>query len=491
MQAKFYRKDGLTVLVLLLALIPMMFMPFQDTSEPRYAEMARIMYSTGDWITPWFEPGVPFWGKPSLSYWAQAIGMHIFGVNEFAARFPAWLCMVFSLLALRFSVARVYGTSVAQWSILIYASMVLSAINTGAVLTDPYLALGTTLIFSSFLLCMQPNVQSQSSRIWAYLGFLGLVIGLLAKGPLTLVLVGVPIAVYLAWHKTRWQQFFKVYPWVSGLILTMVLVLPWYIMAEIKTPGFLRYFIWGEHVLRFIEPGWQGDLYGTAHLRPHGTIWLYAMAATLPWWPFVVFLMIKRAMGGHSKEQMTKLRAMPLLSFVLAFSLTCAVFFTFSSNILWTYLLPSLAATAVLFAYIIDMKIDTQLIGSNCLIKAPYLAMVFPLLTILLVLVGTVQPNIWRTEKGIVAYAQQSPTMDLYYYQERPFSARFYSQEGVKLLDESQLNSDLAPSEPYFLAVKKSNVTTFKDKQNLVLKEVFDSKRYQLFKVMPEARTFN
>ena len=36
-------------------------LPFADTTEPRYAEMARIMAENGDWITPWFDIGVPFW----------------------------------------------------------------------------------------------------------------------------------------------------------------------------------------------------------------------------------------------------------------------------------------------------------------------------------------------------------------------------------------------------------------------------------------------
>ncbi len=48
-------------------------LPFADTTEPRYAEMARIMAETGDWITPWFDIGVPFWGKPPLSFWSQAL----------------------------------------------------------------------------------------------------------------------------------------------------------------------------------------------------------------------------------------------------------------------------------------------------------------------------------------------------------------------------------------------------------------------------------
>src|SRR3546814_19722372 len=72
-------------------------------------------------------------------------------------------------------------------------------------------------------------------------------------------------------------------PWLKGLLLTAALSLPWYILAEIKTPGFLDYFIVGEHFRRFLDPGWTGDLYGTAHKQAYGTIWYYWLQASFPW----------------------------------------------------------------------------------------------------------------------------------------------------------------------------------------------------------------
>lgn len=66
----------------------MILVPVKDTTEARYAEIARKMLETGDWITPQFEYGVPFWGKPPLHTWLSAAGMGAFGVNEFAARLP-------------------------------------------------------------------------------------------------------------------------------------------------------------------------------------------------------------------------------------------------------------------------------------------------------------------------------------------------------------------------------------------------------------------
>jgi 4-amino-4-deoxy-L-arabinose transferase-like glycosyltransferase len=44
--------------------VAMFTLPLMDTTEARYAEIARIMVESGDWITPQFSLGVPFWGKP-------------------------------------------------------------------------------------------------------------------------------------------------------------------------------------------------------------------------------------------------------------------------------------------------------------------------------------------------------------------------------------------------------------------------------------------
>ena len=67
-------------------LLAMFWWPFTDSTEARYAEIARKMVETGDWITPQFDYGVPFWGKPPLHTWLSALGMKLFGVGAFGAR---------------------------------------------------------------------------------------------------------------------------------------------------------------------------------------------------------------------------------------------------------------------------------------------------------------------------------------------------------------------------------------------------------------------
>ncbi len=75
-------------LVLLLAarLLAMFLVPLTDSTEARYAEIARKMVETGNWITPQFDYGVPFWAKPPMHTWLSALGIEAFGPSPFAAR---------------------------------------------------------------------------------------------------------------------------------------------------------------------------------------------------------------------------------------------------------------------------------------------------------------------------------------------------------------------------------------------------------------------
>ena len=75
-------------LLLLVRVIGMAIVPLLDSTEARYGETGRIMAELNDWITPWFDYGVPFWGKPPLSFWVTAASFKAFGVSEFTARLP-------------------------------------------------------------------------------------------------------------------------------------------------------------------------------------------------------------------------------------------------------------------------------------------------------------------------------------------------------------------------------------------------------------------
>lgn len=93
---------------------------------------------------------------------------------------------------------------------------------------------------------------------------------MLAKGPVAVALWVIPLVLWLT--ATGTWRIVRALPWVSGLARSLLLTLPWYLAAEAATPGFLRYFIIGEHFERFTVSGWEGDLYGGAHVQPKDMI---------------------------------------------------------------------------------------------------------------------------------------------------------------------------------------------------------------------------
>ena len=314
------------------------FYPLMDMTEARYADIARRMAESGDWVTLTLVDTRAFWGKPALSFWATAAGIKLFGVNAWAARMPHFL-MGLGVAAVVWAHAREQSRRLAWQAVALLAGSLLFLLSAGAVMTDMALVLGTTLVMTGFWWC----VTGRGGLAPRVALFVGLAIGLLAKGPLTLVLCGVPIIGWVMWQR-QWSVAWQRVPWIRGLLAVAVMVLPWYLLAESRSHGFLEYFIVGEHIYRFLVRGWSGDLYSNAHGRPLGTVWLFALAAALPW---ALVLPLARLAGALRHGS---LLARPQTRYLLLWALWPCVFFTVAGNILWTYVLPAMPALALLGA---------------------------------------------------------------------------------------------------------------------------------------------
>lgn len=368
----------------LLRLVLLAWLPLMDPAEGRYGEIGRKMAELGDWITPWHQYGVPFWGKPPLSFWMTAASLDWFGINEFAARLPHFLAGVATAWC-AWNVARNGHTMQATGAstsaadsgshprsrsleALMAAAMLgtglLFFLSSGAVMTDAALVLGTTMATMGAWLAMAGIDEGQRRR-QGWLAFLGGAVGILAKGPLALVLVGTPLLLWAAWNG-RWRVLWSALPWVRGVLLMVALTAPWFVAAEMKTPGFFEYFFVGEHFHRFATPGWSGDLYGKAHHEPKGTIWLYAAGACLPWTVLLPALALRRLWAARAQtgarhatppsqagtqnppETLGPWNITPTEEsrFVMLWALVPLLFFTVSSNIIWTYVLPAMPGLA-------------------------------------------------------------------------------------------------------------------------------------------------
>ena len=170
---------------------------------------------------------------------------------------------------------------------------------------------------------------------------------MLAKGPIILIFVVLPLCLWAFIHgqvKLVWQKFH----WLAGILIFLLICAPWYYLAEQKTPGFINYFIVGEHFKSFLVSGWQGDLYGTAHRKPYGTIWLFWIMAFFPW-SLSIYYLLKSFVVKLLKKN-TKLHfSLDKIDYLLLYwAFFPVVFFPFAGDILWTYVLPVLPAFVLL-----------------------------------------------------------------------------------------------------------------------------------------------
>jgi len=332
----------LIVAVLLFRLITLGLYPLTDPTEGRYAEIGRLMIQLQDWITPRLSETVPFWGKPPLTFWATASSLYVFGENEFAARLPHFLMGVAVIWVLWGLVVRTVNSRAALLTAGLLTAAVVFFVSAGAVMTDMALTLGCVLAMRGFWLAMDETQPNRTRE--GYYFFIGLAIGLLSKGPLVLVVSLLPIGLWVLYRRQVFFMF-KALPWIKGSALLLLIVLPWYILAEIRTPGFIEYFIIGEHIQRYLTPGWEGDLYATGRQRPYGTIWLFGLIAALPW------TVVLPVMAWRSRSDQPVVNQAPKAGWVpylFLWAIVPMAFFTLSSNVLITYVLPVLVPLAAL-----------------------------------------------------------------------------------------------------------------------------------------------
>lgn len=397
--------------------LAMVFFPLTDKTEARYGEIARRMVETNDWITPWYDNGVPFWAKPPLSTWLSAASMHVFGVNAFGARFPS-LVIGLLLLPLMYAFANRDTKAVRMASCLMLLTMGMYYVAIGTVMTDMTLVLSCTLAMAGFWFAVE-----EGSRRWGYVFFAALGLGLLAKGPVAIVLCGIPLFFWVLWTN-GWKKMFSSLPIVSGTLLMLAIGLPWYYLAEKKTPGFIDYFIVGEHFKRFTVPGWNGDRYGHAHAEPLGMIWPFLLADGFPW------SLLLLGLFGYRLAKKQRVMQSPLDSqtkFLLCWLILPNLFFTFAHNIIATYPLVSLPALALLAARELA---PVALRGEDIRKWAYNTAALLPALMVAGLVVLGVRPELLTNTAAHVgtAFEKLDPDSDqLVYVGERIYSMEFYT----------------------------------------------------------------
>lgn len=303
---------------------------FLGPDEPRYAAVARGMYETGDYLIPrlhgetWFE-------KPPLLYWFAALGFALFGVGEAAARLPSAICATLSVFLIYWCGRRLFSRWIGFGAAVILASSVgFFALARGAS-TDMPLTAALTGALVFFVLGMDAE---GSARRWYLYGFYAaLGIGVLAKGPVAVLLPTFALALFFLW---RWRDVESKRWHPEGILVTLLVAAPWYVVVIwLKGQEFIDVFIINQNLQRFTS-----GIHG--HQEPLYFFIPVLLLMMFPW----TFLLIPALCRRFSRSE----------QLILVWALAPFVFFSLSGSKLPAYILPMVPPIALLCAREIGSK---------------------------------------------------------------------------------------------------------------------------------------
>lgn len=270
--------------LLVLHVIAFSIIPLPDPSEARYATIAKHMAESGNYIMPqiWIKGKlIPYMGKPPFAFWMMAGAIKLFGANEFAVRLPAFIAYLLLLGMIFYIIKRYKSEDLAISTSLIAATTGGLYLMSGVVLVDIWLSLfsiGAVFLYYAFVHENSKKLQ----KLYSVLIFIFLALGFLTKGPVALIFFGLPVFFWTLLNN-RWETL-KNHTWITGILLFLLITLPWFILAEKSTPGFLKYFFLDENFYRFVSPDKSHDLYsGVSHHMFPGVAILFSLVVCLPW----------------------------------------------------------------------------------------------------------------------------------------------------------------------------------------------------------------
>ncbi len=194
------KTNPLKIQLIIAVAAALLFIPFIgglnlfDWDEINFAEAAREMIVTGDYLTVKIN-FLPFWEKPPLFIWMQVLSMKIFGINEFAARFPNAVCGIVTLVLLFSFGQKIRDNLFGILWVLAYAGAVLPFFYFKSGIIDPWFNLFIFLGVYFLMLYAFPENKNKLQNIILSAAFTGLAV--LTKGPVGFLLVALTGGVFL------------------------------------------------------------------------------------------------------------------------------------------------------------------------------------------------------------------------------------------------------------------------------------------------------
>ncbi len=198
--------------------------PLFDPDEGRNAEVAREMAATNDYVLPHLD-GLPYLDKPIVYFAAAGASMEVLGPTETAARLPAYLFTIATLVIVWWFATRRWGRDAGWLAALALATMPLVLAYARTTIMDSALAFCTTLAILAFW-------GERPVLAWAAIG-----LGSITKGPVALL---IPLATLMPYALLTGQRLRRLFP-LAGLAAFAVVALPWFLAVSHRVPEFPRY----------------------------------------------------------------------------------------------------------------------------------------------------------------------------------------------------------------------------------------------------------
>src|SRR6059036_3600336 len=334
--------------LLLLALCALLFflglgtLGLTDRDEGSNAEAAREMVASGDWITPTLN-GAPRFAKPILLYWLISCSYLVFGVSEFAARFPSALFGTLLVLMQYAFATRLLGPTVGfRAALMLLLNFEVLAIGR-MVLTDMVLVFFTTLSIFSFFLAMQGEGRAKR---WYWGFYIGMALATLTKGPVGVLVPLLAVIPYLL-LTGRWREVARECRLLPGTAVFLLIAAPWYAAIVLLHGAGYAESARGDTLTRFFSViGGHG-----------GTILFYIPILFLGFFPWSGFLPAALVQALRERDEDPQ-RAVQLLCALWV--LGVFIFFTLSSTRLPHYIAPLFPAAALLVAASWDRSLSAQ-----------------------------------------------------------------------------------------------------------------------------------
>ncbi len=322
--------------------------------EPRYAQVAREMLARHDWITPTLG-GQPWLEKPVLYYWQAMLSYSIFGVSDWAARVPSGLDASLLVFAVYFFLRRFRHGFALDGALMMTSSAAIIGFGRAASTDMPLAAMFGVAMLAWFAW------YESARKSYLAVFYLFLALGALAKGPVAPFLAAAVILIF-AVSKGDYALLRRTL-WIWGILLFVIVAMPWYAAVQIKNPEFFRVFIVQHNLARF----------GTNLYRHKEPFWYYAPVALLSLAPWTVlcgaaFWETVRSRIREKRGFMQSKSAWDV--FLIIWLLAPIVFFSLSQSKLPGYILPAIPAGVLLLAGYVARRIKDEAPLRNALLLA-------------------------------------------------------------------------------------------------------------------------